>query len=101
MGQKKIFRSRRTRKEHYFRIFEGWGLSIAVLSFLKRNYFDEVQLLIDKERAILISNVADWDEKGIPYSHPEHEAQRVLPERHMKRLVLTEGQLMEGTGRKP
>jgi len=97
MEGKKVFVSPRKRKQHYFRKFKGFGLSVELLEFLKRNQFDEVHLRIGK-RVTLISPLAYWDIYGVDYhKKPEFEAQKILPEKHMKSKQLTLSEIMEHT----
>jgi hypothetical protein len=99
----RVFRSPRNRKQHYFRIFEGWGLSRDVYFFLKREGFEEIQLLISQQET-LISQLSDWEPQpeghGILYQHPNFEPQIILPERYMKRHLLTLGQMLENPNSK-
>jgi len=95
MDGKKVFVSPRNRRRHYFRKFKGYGLSVAVLKFLKRNLIDEVHLRIGK-RTTLISKLPYWDIYGIPYwKKPDFESQKILPEKHMKKIELTLSQILE------
>jgi len=94
MEGKKVFVSPRKRKQHYFRKFKGFGLSVELLEFLKRNKFDEVHLRIGK-RQTLISPLAYWDIYGIDYHIEPYEPQKILPEIHMKSKQLTLSEVME------
>jgi hypothetical protein len=95
MNGKKAYISPRNRPQHYFRIFEGWGLSRDVLEFLKQNRFNEVHLRIGL-RETLISKIEDWDEHGIPYHRPPYEPQLVLPEKFMEKKVIPLSEVMDG-----
>ena len=95
MEGKKVFVSPRQRRKHYFRKFRGYGLSVEVLKFLKRNQFDEVHLRIGK-RLTLISKLTYWDIYGIDYhKKPEFEPQKILPEKFMESKMLTLSEIME------
>lgn len=94
MEGKKVFVSPRKRRQHYFRKFRGYGLSVEILEFLKRNQFDEVHLRIGK-RLTLISKLAYWDIYGIDYHKKEFEPQKILPEKYMERKQLSLSEVME------
>jgi hypothetical protein len=91
IDDKKVFVSPR-KKSHYFRIYKGWGLSVEVLEFLKRNKFDEVHLRIGR-RQTLISKLPHWDIYGIPYHKEGFEPQKILAEKHMEKTQLTLSQV--------
>ncbi|MBA7491661.1 hypothetical protein ES702_02209 [subsurface metagenome] len=95
MDGKKVFVSPRNRQHHYFRKHGGFGLSEDVLEFLRRNLFDEVHLRIGK-RETLISKLSYWNIYGIKYhKKPEFEPQIILPEKHMKKKMLSLSEVME------
>jgi len=96
MDGKKVFVSPRKRKQHYFLKFHGFGLSVEVLEFLKRNQFDEVHLHIGK-RQVLISKLSYWDIYGLKYYKEGFEPQKILPERFMTSKQTTLSGLMEHT----
>lgn len=94
MDGKKVFVSPRNRQKHFFRDLSGWGLSKEVLEFLRRNLFDEVHLRIGK-RETLISELALWDIYGIDYQREPYEPQKILPEKHMTKKMLSLSEVME------
>ena len=89
-----VFISPRNRKKHYVRIFRGWGLSKAVFDFLKKHGFTQIQLRIGKAET-LISNLSAWEEHGIHSQFPPFEKQVFLPEKYMKKKVLTLAEIPE------
>lgn len=93
MDGKKVFVSPR-KKSHYFRNFKGYGVSEQLLEFLEQNLFDQIHLRIGK-RKTLISNLTGWREHGQPYRHQKFEAQIILPEKHMKKKMLSLSEVME------
>ena len=94
MDKKRIYVTARNRRNHFFRIHQGWGLAVAVLNFLKENNFAEVHIRIGK-RVTLISNLEDWFSHGIKVHYEPYEEQLVLPEKHMRKHTLTLGQVLE------
>ena len=90
----RVFISPRTRKKHYMKIYEGFGLSKAVFDFLKKHDFTQIQLRIGKSET-LISDVSAWEEHGIHSQFEPFEKQVFLPEKYMKRKVLTLAEIPE------
>lgn len=80
---KRILRTTRNRKKHFMRIFKAWGMSKAVLHFLKESNFDGIQIHIGKTE-FLNSNLQDWFTHGIESKFRGFETQLFLAEKHMK-----------------
>lgn len=88
----RIFVSPRDRAKHYFRIFEGWGISRALFTFLLKTVeVQEIHLKIGKF-LILMSKMDDWEKHCIPYHKEPFEPQIVLPEKYFKRDQMTMAQ---------
>ncbi len=71
--------------EHYFRIYDGYGISTPILAILRVNKVDKV-VIIERTHTgerLLLSNLKDWFEKGFNYTFefPDgtKDPQRVLP----------------------
>jgi len=66
----KYYVTRRRFEEHYFRIYDGYGISASILAILRKNGVDKVIIIeeTDEGEKLLISNVEDWFEKGFSYT---------------------------------
>lgn len=100
LGNKtRVFVSPRKRQQHYFRIFEGWGLSRDLFTYLlKVVEVQEIHLKIGKALT-LTSQMLVWEQHSIPYHKEPYEPQIILPEKYFKSVQLTMAQLMEGAKR--
>lgn len=99
MNGKKVYVSPRNRmgitkdgSGHFFCMFQGYGLAVSVFEFLKRNGFDEIHLRIGKAET-LISSLDDWEQWAIPYRREPYEEQLILPEKHMRKEMLSLAEL--------
>ena len=81
----KYYITRRKFEEHYFRIYDGYGISAPILAILRVNKIDKVIIIeeIANGERLLLSNLKDWFEKGFNYTFefPDgtKDPQRVLP----------------------
>jgi len=66
----KVYLTRRRFDEHYFRIYDGYGISASILAILRKNGVDKVVIIeeTDEGEKLLISNLEDWFEKGFDYT---------------------------------
>ena len=66
----KVYLTRRRFDEHYFRIYDGYGISASILAILRKNDVDKVVIIeeTDEGEKLLISNLEDWFEKGFDYT---------------------------------
>jgi len=66
----KVYLTRRRFDEHYFRIYDGYGISTSILAILRRNGVDKVVIIEETDigEKLLISNLEDWFEKGFDYT---------------------------------
>lgn len=94
IDKKRVFVSPRKRRTHYMRIFKGWGLSKAVLTYLKEREVDEIHLKVYKDQT-LISPLQAWLEHGIVRQFRPFETQVFLPEKYMTQKRLTPSQILE------
>lgn len=91
----RAFVSPRDRAKHYFRIFEGWGISRALFTYLlKTVQVQEIHLKVGKSLT-LTSQMRSWEEHCIPYHKEPYEPQIVLPEKYFKKNQLTLSEMME------
>jgi hypothetical protein len=90
---KNIFISLRDRT-HFFRNFQGWGISQEVFQYLRLAGVQEIHLRIDRATT-LISAMADWKQHAAPYHKEPYEPQLILPEKYMKKEKLALSQIME------
>ena len=74
------FVSDRNTKDHYFRIFKGWGFNKELIEDLKKKKILQFRLLIDNGRKILVTNLTSIRFKGKDYQAEEYEPQWILPE---------------------
>ena len=74
------FTSPRSREEHFFRKYKGWGLNAKLLSILVRQKVTTIILLLKKEDVKLTVRTGVWFSKGINYKHSKYEPQLILPE---------------------
>ena len=88
MEGKKAYVTPRSRYEHFFRNYQGWGISRKLLGLLILNGYEEIHIRIGK-RETLISDIRDWQKHGIFYEHPAFEPQIILPEKYMRRHLLS------------
>jgi hypothetical protein len=90
---KTIFISLRDRS-HFFRNFQGWGISQEVFNYLKLVGVQEIHLRVDLATT-LISTVSDWQKHAAPYQKEPYEQQLILQEKYMKKTKLALSQIME------
>jgi len=81
---KHIFISNRKRTKHYFRIFNGWGISTELLTHLKILNVAFIVLNVDNMQSLRASP-EEWLRFGVPYQRAPYEPQLILPERYMKK----------------
>jgi len=80
----KYYVTRRKFNEHYFRIYDGYGISATILSILKKNGVDKIVIIEENDEGerLLISKLEDWFEKGFSYTFEfpdgSKDPQRVL-----------------------
>lgn len=86
----KIYISRRNFSLHYFRKFDGYGISRPILDTLKRRGVKKV-IIIEKRKGgefLLASDLDDWFELGMPFNYkfPDGtiDPQLVLPRVYME-----------------
>jgi hypothetical protein len=97
-GNKKIYVTYKN-KDHYFRIFQGFGLSEAVIKLLKEKDIELIQIIYDgtKKRTKYLSALRQWEETLNEFTNKEGEQedpQKVLPVKEM--LILNEEELEDG-----
>lgn len=93
----KIFVSPRIRSTHFFRNFQGWGISKEVYAYLRLVGVEEIHLKIGRA-VTLISTIDNWEKHSVPYQREPYESQLILPEMYMEKQELTLSQLMEWRG---
>ena len=77
------FISPRKRKQHFFRIYGGYGLNSDLLQYLRERKINHILIIEDKTR-FLLSKVDDWLLYGCNVDHTNYEPQLVLMEDKMK-----------------
>lgn len=80
------------RKEHKFRIYNGWGLSTEVLNLLIKKKVREIRIVVYGEKRkypekVLITTPDLWKQKGIPYQDKKYEPQLILRECDFLKVV--------------
>ncbi|HDM60404.1 MAG TPA: hypothetical protein ENF96_01975 [Archaeoglobus veneficus] len=84
-GNEKVFVTVRVFNEHFFRIYEGYGISAPVLALLRANRVNKVVIIekLENGERLLVSRLEDWFEKGFRYTFEfpdgSKDPQRVLP----------------------
>ena len=80
-----------THRKHFFRIFQGYGLSQYILVELKKNDCKIIRITYVgiKEQKILESSLRDWLECKNTFNFEGNDLQTVLPEREMKIISQT------------
>lgn len=91
---KKTLICHRNRKKHFFRKYNGWGISQEALHLLAGTDVTHIQVRIGKSTT-LTSNLKDWFKHGKKYHKPPYEPQIILPEKHFTQEKLTLAQLSE------
>jgi len=76
-----IYLSRRNRNQHFFRKFEGWGISLEILNWLIKHDINGICLDVEGENKIY-SSVGFFLEYGINYHHINFEPQKILKEKY-------------------
>ena len=80
----KVFELARHRDEHLFKIYQGYAVSKAFLTFLKRIGVQEIHLLLDGKRlGVLLS---EWIRLGLEVQYQPFEPQIVLKEEQFIKL---------------
>ena len=90
------FISNRDIKEHFFRLFKGWGFNKELIEDLINKEIGQVRLIIDNGRKILIANPISVKFKGKDYQADDYEPQWILPEIEFEKIYeRPEGELMK------
>lgn len=92
IGNKIVFVSPRRELPHRMRIYQGYGISEAVLKWLKEHDIDEVHIRIGEARILMVS-IDLWLEKGIHGQFQNFEPQLFLQEKHFKESKRTLAEL--------
>ena len=74
------FVSNRDTKDHYFRIFKGWGFNKELIEDLISKKIGQIRLVIDTGRKVLITNPISVKFKGEDYQAEDYEPQWILSE---------------------
>lgn len=87
IGTKKIYVTYKT-QEHYFRIFQGFALSQAVIDLLKKKEIELIQMVYTgKNKQIkYLSSIKQWEESMNEWNNKEgiqEDPQKVLPVKEM------------------
>mgnify|MGYP000480479596 CR=1 FL=1 len=84
--------TRRNADLHYFRKYDGYGISKAILELLKTLMVYKIVIIEegDKGERLLVSSIHDWFENGLAYDYKlpngDIDTQIVLPVRFMERV---------------
>lgn len=82
---RRIFVSPRDRSKHYFRMFQGWGISAELLQYLKAEFVQEIQLKLYGE-PWKAASLFNWVKYAVEYQAPGFEPQLVLVETYFREL---------------
>ena len=72
----KTFRTFRD-KQHYFRKYQGYGVALEVIEFLKEAGIEKIEI-IDHNSNMIETYVDEVEKEGILYKHPDFETQYIL-----------------------
>lgn len=81
---KRTFVSYRTRERAYFRIYEGFGISVDLLKWLELQGVTDVLIVLTDTNEKLSTTVEKFKEFGMPYHHRIYEKQLILSERYFQ-----------------
>lgn len=79
--------SPRSRAQHFFMKYQGWGVAASILDFLSNGNTYGIKLVVDTKRVIWAS-VEIFKAKGVHISYAGYEKQVVLHERHWNDVQL-------------
>ncbi len=65
-------------KLHYFKIFKGWGFNKELIEQLRVNTIEQVRIVIDKGRKLLITNPLTIIYQGKDYFNEEQEEEQII-----------------------
>jgi len=72
-------------KQHFFRMYQGYGLNSDLIQYLREHKIMHVLIIEDRKR-MLLSKTEDWMFRAFNYNHPNYEPQKILHLRFMEEV---------------
>lgn len=84
-GQGMAYLSPRTREEHYFRKYEGYAISISILTVLSAREVQTV-FIAEDDTETMYEFTMDSFRRGLTVTYEENDPQRVVPTDEARRV---------------
>lgn len=79
--EKNAYITRRKRKEHYFRKYKGYGISVSILQYIKTKGVSNIILIEENKKGERIYRTTrrEFFKKGIRHTDKQADRQLILP----------------------